>query len=132
MPTYTDKEGKKKYHVNPQAGRAMFGSKDKPSLERTEEKLHPDTQSEGEKEHVHHVEIHHGAHPDGEPPASEGHRFHTVTHRSENDEMPEIHNHESYDEASDHGRGMMDEEMLEEKIHPGIHQEVEEAEEGEY
>jgi hypothetical protein len=146
MPTYTDKKtGKKSFAMNPQAGKAMHegsGLKLK-GEEKAEEKIHPGLHDEVAAEHpklakydghlhngeqlAHHVELHHGGHPEGQPPAHEGHTHHTISHLhggggggggSEPHELhnaetegheQEIRNHEGYEEANAHMQNTMHE-----------------------
>lgn len=121
MAIFEDKNKKKSFHMNPQMGRALHGGVGKSQKNSSENNVkghikdakEPHHQAGfGEAEHlahpnVHHVELHHGGHPGGHPPAHEGHTHHTIHHPHDGGE-PQVRNHESYDEASDHVGQSMD------------------------
>lgn len=127
MPSYTDGQGKKKFHINPQAARAFDhkgankGGMGSSREENAEEQIHPGIHEEVDKKlanydgHEHnghklaeHVETHHGAHPEGQPPAHEGHTHHTISQRHDmHGGGAEVFNHEGYDAAEEHNRGEM-------------------------
>jgi hypothetical protein len=141
MAIFEDKKsGKKSFSMNPQMGRAMHGGggmKKKEDGAGKRESAHFATQLNEPGEHpklanydghehnghllAHHVELHHGGHPQGEPPMHEGHTHHTITHphsmhegggggsEHEHSGEPEIHNHESMEEAHEHEDGAMHE-----------------------
>ena len=59
---------------------------------------------------AHHVEIHHGGHPEGEPPMHEGHTHHVIAHpHPDHGSEPTITNHETLDDAFQHAHGAMHE-----------------------
>lgn len=98
-----EKDGKKSFSMNPQVGRALHGGL-KPMMDAAVSTGAKPAEHGGEA--IHHVEVHHGGHPQGEPPMHEGHTHHTIHHPERGGE-PHIKNHENYNEAESATRESM-------------------------
>lgn len=122
MPLFKGKDGQDRFHPNPQVGRAMGGMKPtaptKPTapmgiLDESVEGIAPDHarvanyngHDHNGKTLAHHIEVHHGAHPEGQPPGDERTSHHVIVHGK--DGKPEVRNHASFDEAAQDARDSM-------------------------
>jgi hypothetical protein len=120
MPTFKGKDGKDRFTMNPQIASAM-GSSQAPAAAASPDMADPNADTSmpdtGDS-----VEIHHGGNPQGQPPMTDAHAFHTIHHKGVDSGMGggmdqrddaalnsgvEIHNHENYDEAEADARNTM-------------------------
>lgn len=93
----------KKFSMNPQVGRAMHKATSSGPVAK---------ESAPATGKAHHVEVHRGGHPDGNPPMDETSTHHTI-HHSDTGEA-DIRNHSGYDDAEASIRASMcDEESSE-------------------
>lgn len=128
MPMFKGKDGKDRFHPNPQVGRAMAATKPTPAVrpvspvgkgggdEAGHAPVHARLMNYSGHDHngktlAHHVEVHHGAHPEGQPPGDERTSHHVIVHgHGGGGGAPgdtEIHNHSSFDEAAQDARDSM-------------------------
>lgn len=110
MPTITDKNGNKRFSMNPQVGKAMFGgSAPGMDLIKGGSAASPDQQDDVQDQGADdHVELHHGGNPEGDPPPHEGTKYHTIATKTDGS-APEIKNHDDYPSADQHMQQCMGE-----------------------
>lgn len=126
MPSFKGRDGQIHFHPNPQVARSIGSppaNTKEPGKIPNEENLE-ERDSPGIHERVadaaDHVEIHHGAHPDGQPPDDGTHAYHVIIHKrpqggegmgvgpGDKPNPPEIHNHPDYDSVESDVRDQMD------------------------
>lgn len=109
MPTFKGKDGKPRFSMNPQVGKARYGDSI-PGLETVGEHdgTAParDLDDNGESDLSPSFEIHHGGHPEGDPEPHEGTAYHTI-HKDADGTPKEIRNHDDYEGAEAHARECM-------------------------
>lgn len=123
MPTFKGKDGNPRFTMNPQIASAM-GSSQAPTAAGVTDPADPNAAGPDDMQDMQDsVEIHHGGNPQGQPPMTDAHAFHTIHHKGVDSGMgggmdqrddsalntggSEIHNHESYDEAEADARATM-------------------------
>jgi hypothetical protein len=108
MPTFKGKDGKPRFSMNPQMGKSMYGDQAAPGMDLISGQAGTDPAAglddNGESDSV---EVHHGGSPDGQPEPHEGTAYHTI-HKGIDGNPKEIRNHDTYDQAADHAREVMD------------------------
>ena len=113
MPSFMGKDGKPRFSMNPQAGRALYGgnqgggaaaaAQDPSSGSQT------DDGSTGQGE-VDSVGIHKGGHEEGTPPPTPQTQFHTIAKRHDpvtGMESVEIQNHNDFESADQHAKQLL-------------------------
>ena len=101
MPTFQGKDGKPRFSMNPQIGAALSSGTAPGMPPEDDGQLDDGTEDE-------HVELHHGGHPEGQPPPHEGTQYHTI-HIQPPPAPPDIRNHDDYAGADEHMQECMGE-----------------------
>lgn len=82
--------------MNPQMGKSMYGGSN------SSDSQVEDPTTDGQDSTEDHVELHHGGHPDGNPPPHEGTKYHTI-------HGADVRNHDDYESANEHMKECMGE-----------------------